>query len=356
MKKQFLLIALAIFAGITVYAQNAVHNSTPRPLALTDDAGHPIAGKPYIYEATGTPAGGTFLFWATKDPNFISTSGGTTTNNSGTKLTVGTDLIATSANYATAAASGQVSITWTDATLTGTVPGTTPTFVAAHYTAPAGGNADNFNAWEIQPIKAFIVDVKNVEDAAKTILAYGAAEDQSADIVRSATYNAGTINYDFGTNTLYFEVVAANFSGSWTPTLAVVGLDAVEAAAITWTYESPATWSGTTVWNPAATPVVADASVADLSQGVSIYVRVVITHNNYEGATVADRAITLQVDGQNLVGDWDVVNNLADGSAPGSVTFPVAADQMDLAVQTIKARPVVAPVTPATFLPGNKQN
>lgn len=355
MKKQFLLIALAIFAGITVYAQNAVHNSTPRPLALTDDAGHPIAGKPYIYEATGTPAGGTFLFWATKDPNFISTSGGTTTNNSGTKLTVGTDLIATSANYATAAASGQVSITWTDATLTGTVPGTTPTFVAAHYSAPAGGNADNFNAWEIQPIKAFIVDVKNVEDAAKTVLGYGAAEDQTADIVRNATYNAGTINYDFGKDTLYFEVVAANFTVSWTPTFDVLGLNGVEARDIMWTYANPSTW-GTTAptWNAAATSVLPDASVSDLSTGVSIYVRIIVSHNNFEG--LAGQSISLVVDGQSAVGDWDVVNNLADGSAPASVTFPIAADQMDIAVQSIKPRAAISAVTPATFLPGNKQN
>ena len=179
MKKQFLLIALAVFAAVTVNGQQAIHNSVPRPVSLTDDAGHPIAGKPYTYEATGTPAGGNFLFWATKDANFISTTAGTTTNNLGTQLTVAAgNLITTSANYGTGAAANQVSITWSDATLNGTVPGTTPTFVAAHYTAPAAGCADNFNAWEIQPIKAFIVDVKNVEDATKAVLAYGATEDQ----------------------------------------------------------------------------------------------------------------------------------------------------------------------------------
>ncbi len=356
MKKQFLLIALAVFAAVTVNGQQAIHNSVPRPVSLTDDAGHPIAGKPYTYEATGTPAGGNFLFWATKDANFISTTAGTTTNNLGTQLTVAAgNLITTSANYGTGAAANQVSITWSDATLNGTVPGTTPTFVAAHYTAPAAGCADNFNAWEIQPIKAFIVDVKNVEDATKAVLAYGATEDQCADIVRSAVYSGGTVNYDFGTNTLYFEVVAANFTGTWTPTLAVLGLDAVETAVVTWTYDNPATtpWSGTTVWNAATTPVVADPTVLDVSLGVSIYVKVVVTHNNFEG--LAAENITLAVDGQNAVGDWDVVNNLADGSAPAVVTFPLAADQMDIALQTIKPRPAVTAVTPAAFLPGNKK-
>jgi len=353
MKKQFLLIALALFAGVMVYGQ-ALHSSIPRPISCLDDAGHPIAGKPYVYEASGTPAGGQFLFWATKDPTFIKTVAGVTTNNLATMLTTPVQLITTSANYGAAGAATQVSITWSDATLNGTVPGTTPTFVAAHYTAPAAGCADNFNAWEIQPIKAFIVDVKNMEDAAKTILAYNAPDSQCTDIVRSAVYNAGTVNYDFGTNTMYYEVVAANFSGSWTPTLAVIGLDAVEADTIKWTYETPATWSGTTVWNAANTPVVPSATVTDLSQGVSIYVRVVITHKNYEG--IANRVITLQVDGQNAVGDWDIVNNLADGSAVAGCTPAAAADQMDIALQTIRKRPTITPITPATFLPGNKKN
>ena len=78
-----------------------------------------------------------------------------------------------------------------------------------------------------------------------------------------------------------------------------------------------------------------------------------VTHNNFEG--LAAENITLAVDGQNAVGDWDVVNNLADGSAPAVVTFPLAADQMDIALQTIKPRPAVTAVTPAAFLPGNKK-
>ena len=355
MKKQFLLIALAIFAGITVYGQ--IRNSAPRPVSLIDDAGHPIAGKPYTYEAIGTPAGGAFLFWATKDANFISTNGaGVTTNNSALMLTTPA-LIATSANYGVAGAATNVSITWSDATLNGTVPGTTPTFVAAHYSNAATGGVDNFNAWEIQPIKAFIVDVKNIEDATKVIKAYDAAEDQNADIVRGATYAGGTVNYDFGTNTMYFEVVAANFTGSWTPTLAVIGLDGVESADIMWTAADPATWTGATVWNAASTPVVPNVSVTDLSLGVSIYVRVIVTHHEYEG--IGDRVITLQVDGQNIVGDWDVVNNDASGATVSPVTFPTGADQMDIAAQTIKARPSIVPATttPANpFLPGNKKN
>jgi len=357
MKKQvFLFVLLALAAGVVTYGQDAKHNSIPRPIACIDDAGHPMAGKPYIYEATGTPPGGQFLFWATKDPNFITSPGGVTGNNLASRLVVPTNLIATSANYGVADAANQVSITWNDATLNGTDPATSPTFVAAHYTAPLTGCADNFNAWEIQPIHAFIVDIKNIENAALGILAYDAAEDQCADIVRSAVYAAGTINYDFGTNTLYYEVVSANFTGTWTPTMSVLGLHAVETAVITWTYDNPAVtpWGVGTTWNAATTPVVPDPTDPDLSDGVSIYVRVVVTHNNFEG--LANRDITLVVDGQNAAGDWDILNNLADGSPSGTCVEALAADQMDIAMQTINARPAIVPVTPPAFLPGNKQN
>jgi hypothetical protein len=362
MKKQFLLIALAMFAGITVYGQ-ALHNSIPRTLDLVNDAGHPIAGTSYNYEAIGTPAGGQFTFWATKDANFISTSGAVTTVNSASQLKVNTgDLIATSVNYGAPALATQVSITWSDAILSGTgnTGILTPTFVAAHYSNAAAGGVDNFNAWEIQPIKAFIVDVKNIEDVAKTMLAYGATEDQNADIVRSAAYVAGNnrIEYDFGTNTLYFEVVAANFSGSWAPTLSVAGLDATESADIMWTYDDPIAkpWTVATVWNAATAPVVPHATVTDFSLGVSIYVRVIVTHKEYEG--IADRPITLEVDGLSLVGDYDVLNNTEAGATVTPATPTVGPDKADVAMQTIKARPALTtPVAPAPqFLPGNKKN
>jgi hypothetical protein len=352
MKKQFLLIvSLAFVAGTFSFGQNAVHNSIPRPISCLDDAGHPIAGKPYTYEALGTPTGGSFLFWATKDPNFIATAAGVTTNNLATRLTVPANLLATSANYATQNAADTVSITWSDATLNGTVPGVTPTFVAVHYTAPAAGCADNFNAWEIQPIKAFIVDIKNIDDATRNILAYNAPDSQCVDIVRGAQYVGGTVNFNFGADTLYFEVVAANFSGSWTPTFAVNGLGAVETAAVTWTYDLPATWNGSTTWNPAATVVL--TTEPNISLGVSIYARVIVTHNNFEG--IAPSSITLVVDGQNTIGDWDIANNLVDGSPSGTCVPALAADQLDVATQVLKARPTLTPVNPTPFLPTNKQ-
>lgn len=346
MKKQVLFILVSAFFAVNMAFGQSLPGSLPQPVSCVSTPLNPIAGTPYVYEASANPGGGMFTFWATKDPNFI-TSVGTppvTTTNVGTKLTTPAQLIATSANYGAADAAAQVSITWSDAVLSATDPLTSPTFVAVYYAAPAApaGCADNFNAWQIIPILAFTVDIMNIEDAAKTSLGYGSAENQCADVVRRAVYDGAQIQFDFGTNILYFEVVAANFTGSWTPAFLVTGLNAVQSSLVEWTYDKPATWTAATVWHP-ATDVV-NTLETNTSTGVSIYARVTVTNTTFEN--LAGIGCTLAVDGLNSVGDWDVINSTC---AP-----TLGADQNDFALQTILARPTVTPVAPPAFLPNNK--
>ncbi|MFO7617379.1 MAG: hypothetical protein R6V75_09020 [Bacteroidales bacterium] len=354
MKKQIFVLIIALVAGSTLaFGQltSAVKNSDPRGLLCTDNAASPIAGKPYWYRAAADPSGGNFTFWATKDFNFIQTAAGVTTTNINTRLTTPDELIATSANYAVPNVQDSVMITWSDATLSATVPGTSPTFVAVHYAAPAGDCADNFKVWELAPIKAFTVDIKNIVDATGAILDYNLATDQCTDIVRGAQYSGGSIQYNYGADTLFFEVIAANFTVSWTPTFEVLGMHTVQTAVVEWTYDPPASWGATTTWNAGNTTVLTNET--NTSVGVSIYARVIVQNNNFENINGID--ITLAVDGTNSLGDWDIVNNLADGSGPlcDTATGP---DQMDIAMQTIKPRPTVTPVNPPTFVPGNEQN
>jgi len=351
MKKQlFFLFALALLAGTSAYSQigPSVPNSPPRPINCNDNALSPIAGKSYDYTAQGTPAGGNFQFWATKNQSFITTTGGVTVNNSAGRLTTPVDLLATSANYGVPDPAATVSITWSDAILSGTGPAPlTPTFVAVQYSGTAC--ADNFKVWELTPIKAFTVDIKNIENVAGTLLAYDADEDQCMDVVRGAVYNAGTINYNFGTQVLYFEVVAAHFTNSWTPTFAISGLGAGQTSVIEYTITPPPYAAAT--WVPEGTQVTTSATQAtDL--GVSIYVRVTITNATYEG--IAATPITLAVDGQNSVGEWDIVNN--DPAQPGvALCGPTTgADLMDAAVQTLNPRPELDEVTPIPFVPGDQ--
>ena len=356
MKKQILILSLfmlAIFAGISSVFAQAVHDSDPRGHACTDDALHPIAGKSYDYTASSNEDGN-FTFWATQDPNFITTDGsGVTTTNIDDMLTsptttpTGTDLMATSSNYgvATNATAGDatVSITWSDAIL-GATTTTTPTFVAV---LKDGDCTNNFEAWAIEPIEAFTVDILNLENSALTALAYDAQDDQCYDEVRGATYDSGSgqINYDFGTQVLYYEVIAANFSASYTPTFTLSGLQTGQSATIEWAYDDAFT-SPVTVTSGTASATPVTTNEVNTAQGVSIYVRVTISNATYEGLT--DTPITLAVDGQNSVGDWDIENG--DGTLCNATT---SADQADTAIQNLTARPDVTPTSPNTFVPGD---
>ncbi len=344
MKKQVIILFIALTASFYSFGQ-AAHDSDPRTVSCTDDPLHPKAGKPYTYTA-GSNQDGDFTFWATKNTQFITTDAGTgvTSTNLATRLTTtGTppDLLTTSANYGAANSADNVQITWSDQILSGTTAAS-PTFVAV---LKDGTCTNNFNAWSIQPINAFVVDIKNMNHSTKASLAYDAAENQCFDQVKGASWNGTAMQYNFGTQVLYYEVVAANFTNYYIPTLTLSGLGSGQSAVIEWAYDKAFTSPVTvTSGTPSGTHVTTNAT--DTSTGVSIYVRVTITNNTFEG--INSTPITLAVDGQNSVGLWDVVN--ADCSAPG------AADEADTATQTLDPRPSVTPTTPDTFVPGNQTN
>ena len=348
MKRQIFILMLVVL--VTIASANKSYGdstpgSAPRPTDCKGDPLHPIAGNPYIYQAASTPTGSNFTFWATKDMNFITTTaaGVTTTNMALTMLKTPTDLLSTSANYALTGATDQVTITWSDAVLSGTTLAS-PTFVAVN---ADGTCTNNFKAWSITPMMAFTVDITNIDAVSKASLAYDVTTSQCFDQVRNAHWDVPTskMMYDFGTQVLYFEVVAANFTNSWTPEFNLSGLGNGQTAVIVWDYttafSSPvAVTSGVLGTSPVLT------SAANTSTGVSIYVRVTITNATYEGT--AATPITLAVDGQNSVGAWDVVN-----TGCVATTGP---DKNDIAVQTINPRPAVTPVAPTPFVNTNVTN
>ena len=347
MKKQILILmflALAIFAGVNRSYGQAVAGSAPRGVSCTNDPVHPVAGKPYTYKAASGQAGN-YTFWATTDVDFIKLVTGVPTNNMSTMLTVGTQLL-NATNYATAGATDNTIITWSDATLNAAK--TTPTFVVVN---KDGICADNLKVWKLDPITAFTVDIKNIDhsNVATSNLAYDAAESQCMDKVQSAKYNAGTVEYDFGKQILYFEVIAANFSVEYTPTFTIAGLGSGQTAVIEWAYDRAFT-SPVTVTSGVASGTKVATSATDTSTGVSIYVRVTITNTTFEG--IAATPISLDVDAQNSVGTWDIDNG--NGSTCNATT---GADHLDLATQTLNPRPDVTPVAPSTpFNPTNVTN
>jgi hypothetical protein len=344
MKKQFFIFFTVLFSTSTVFGQMK-QGSAPQPLSCTPGPLTPMAGVPYDYSANVTPSGGNFTWWATKDVEFIRTIAGVPTNNLSTRLAVGTDLQAASANYGITGSptnSNTVNITWGDAVLANTTD-VSPTFVVVQNDATGSNCANNLKVYQIKPTNGFTVDIKNM-DQTKAPLAYAAPYSFCVSNIASARYSGGAIVTDYGTNILYFEVVAANFTGGYTPSFRITGLNAGQTITALDLYTDAAmatTPIGTTVTAgvySTATPVAIDPSVTNTSTGVSLYVKLTIANGTYE--TLADEAITLAVNGTNAAGGKDVVNT----------DCAVQTDFEDTATQTLTARPTINAVAPGVFV------
>lgn len=371
MKKQILFLAMftmaLIFAGTNSVFGQALKWSDPRPFTCTDDALHPIPGKLYKYEASVVDAtgAGEWRFWATTDPNFITDNSGTPVFNTGTALTLGANqLITVSTDYnivlgdPAANVDGVIELTWSSTILDATVYQTTPTFVVAYY-VNADGCTDNIKVWELDPKNGFTVDViaMDAADFPGSRDAYDpAAEPETCvDVVESAVYTSSAMVYNYGDNYLYFEFIAANFTGYWIPEFSLTGMNAVQSVT-SWEYTLalPDTWGTTTpTWTAltsGTTQITPDASVTDMTAGVSIFVRVLVDHANYENTL--GQSLSAVLDGLLANGDYDVQNDNCD------LPDPNAADGNDTAGSTITPRPnVTDPAMPApNLILGNEQN
>jgi len=331
MKKQILIqLIMAMFAVVitnTAIGQ-AIHHTAPIALTCTSGPLNPIAGNPYNYGVSVTPTGGDFQWWATTDQGFIAAGA----NNSSTKLTtVSGALLGTSASYGVTSKTTSVDITWSSGTLAAAVA--TPTFVVAQYDATC---ANNLKVYKITPTNGFTVDILNLDATTKAPLAYGTPFSTCVSPIQSAKYVAGAIVTDYGTNVLYYEVVAANFTGSWVPAFTLpTSLPAGMTATVVWDYDG--TFTGVTHAANSSDPVL--TSETNTSNGVSIFVRVTIQNGAHEG--LADFAYPLYVNGTDAASLSDVPNT-------NCTLAPSAID--DLATQTLLARPTVTSTTGSGFV------
>lgn len=358
-----------IFAGTNnVFGQllPGVTSTTPiTPLACiaTSEPLHPFPGVPYIYSLdgdNGAEIAASYTWWATKDINFVSAAV-TVATMAGTNFAgrlVGPDVINLSTTYgattpAATAGSNQVSITWSADILAGTdyqgTPGPgTSTFVVGY---SEGENcADNIQVYEINPMPNFTIDIAaiNPADNATTLPWDDVSGELCVDDVQSAVYNTTTkeIDMDYGTNTFYYEVAAANFVLDWTPTFRIIsGLRTTQTAVISiYSTLADATGAGVALWSSAplavgdmGTDITTGTSLtaltpADAATGVSVYVKVVVDNNTEESLT--DNLFELAVDAQdnNETGIWDMED--AD-----CALLADAADQVDRATITVTPRP-----------------
>lgn len=366
MKKQILtltFLTLAIlFAGMNKsygQVQLPASEATLTPLSCVSNASplHPVSGVPYTYRmdgSTGTELADQWTWWATKDSSFISSGGLNMTN----MLTVSDgQLLGISENYGDAGNADTVSITWTSEILSNTkyqakasiTAFPSPTFVVGYAT---GTNcADNIEVYEINPITAFYIDIANI-DGTYSPMAWDADTSQCVSPVVSATYDSPTdsIMMDYGTDTLYFEIAAAGFVTSWTPTFtfqnglsesqtATIGLatSLANAQAGTFISDGDTTITASAIGDGWTGPVLTATNSSDISKGVSVWARVVIDNNTYE--SLSAQAFTLAVDAQDATGQWDMEDS--NCSDPSSATD----DQVDKATHIINPRPTIIDAT-----------
>jgi len=381
MKKQILILAmftLAIFASSTkAFAQTGpVHVSEPRELNCADTLPlHPRAGMEYTYEVSN-PSGDpviTYTWWTTKNPNFIDLANSNLSADTTYMLNVlPGELLSTGTPYGYGTgADSAMTITWTPEILaateyhadtlnwqTASSAAPTPTFVAVLGT---GDCTNNLEVWEIDPAPSFTVDIMNINPDDNTSVGYDSTVYQCTDEVQSAFYNpaSDSLVMDYGADTLYFEVIAANYVKNWTPNFVVEsGIVENQTADIGWYPSFADAQAGTSPLDAVVTGLTnadlgdtlatanylsQDVSVTDVSQGVSIFVKVVIHNNDYEldgedAGAGADFVLTVDARDNDDAGEWDLSNNDPTNDVCTSIGAP---DGLDQAKHTITPRPTL---------------
>ena len=391
MKKQFLFLAFftlaLIFAGTNKgFGQllpGVTGGATPNlidPITCATGATalNPVPGVPFTYAmnngnpvAVGAETSKNWTWWATKDPTFITNVPAPMTMNIGTQLVKGTganDLIDVSANYGinnrgTAnPGSPSVTITWSPGILAGTTyqgdgvaPNGTPTFVVGY---SEGLNcADNIQVFELNPQPNFTIDIAAIDVAGATLDWGIDTEERCVDRVQSAIYNGSEITMDYGTNTIYYEVAAANFVNNFAPQFRVLGgLLTTQTAVISiYTTYNDATTSTGALWTSGtiastdvnvtdfrATLGLGAVNLPDVATGVSFFVKVVIDNNTEE--SLADNPFILAVDAQdNVVAATGVATGTSiwDMESTDCPTLDDAADREDNSTIIITPRPTL---------------
>lgn len=321
MKKLVLFLVVALLAAMaSAYGQTC----NPGPL-------NPAAGSPYTYKVIiGSPpyngTTGSFTWYVTTNVDLL--------NASGVLPSPGSEIIATGTYNAPAVGQDQIIITWTaQAVVNGLA---NPYYLVVKFDGNNGiCDAMNMKVWQVTPINTFLLAIDDMGGA-------GNNGTYCASAVSSAIVTPGaspTVNYQYGINSLYARVTASRYTGDWTPSFRIEGLDAVQTiASVVWSTDSLFTSTHTTtIAGNVATST--DNATAAFDGSAKIYVKIDVDNHHFE--TLADLAITLGVDGVITVGTTTLNDVKSETDCSDEVIFGKYTNQ------TIKARPTVTP-DPAT--------
>jgi len=338
---------------------------------------NPIAGNPYTYIVDVTPDDGTapnpkYTWFVTDNDEFI-TASVLQNDESATTYTAddgsGSDpyIMDVGVGYNDdATGTNEITIRWKSWTTED------PVFLVIHVEGE-DGCTDNIQAWKIEPVNQFTLDLANIDEEGQDA---GANFATCVSPVVSAIYDGTSdITMDYGVNYLYFTVSAANYADAWQPSVELTGYTGSGSIAVDWAYsanaESDANWNSMTlasgVYESAAadfalSPDYADDDDASIN-GDCIVIRVTIDHDTDESLT--DQTIELAVDGEMFIHDG--TNFVTQGNDVHyadwtDFTAPYTGEcgtedgfENDRATQILEARPTIEENTPGadTFVPKN---
>lgn len=349
MKKQLLILVLALIAVSSLFGQNPPHDQPPLCVGtpLT-----PSVGQEYEYTVTVTNQAGFdgdgFYRWyiVQGTPPFDLLTA--------TVIADGTGFDNTGAPYATyndvTNLIAPIRITWQSAALaTGQ-----PYYLVIDYNEVNENNAactgNNVKVYQITPQNTFWLKIENVADA----LGATGGNDICAPAVASATITAtGDVEYDYGVSTHYIKVSANGYTGNFDGRLDLPVLPTdMTYGDVEWVDDLGATGAFTGavtggVWT-STLPSLNDynSTTSTWGPGRVIIITIIINHNHKESQ--ADLALNFGIDGTYTVGGnvyYDKYNNGGTNTCVDDIGFG------DNASRTLRARPTVNAVAPNTFVP-----
>jgi len=387
MKKQFLVIAiltLVIFSSVKyAFAQDPYLAPTPLTCIDLTDALRPVPGNKYLYDIdVPTPPGTkTYRWFVTTDTEFMSGATITATPedpDASTYLQWAADHYDAEIEESVANSGDTISLRWNSFTLD-------PAqgeylFVVVHVVNVDAVDCEtnNLKVYRILPTHAFTLDIAAIDPtdpADITVVDQATTFEVCADYLQSAVFDPthgtdGGVVYDFGQNTFYWIVSAANFTTGYQLSIQFRGLQGPsgdgnigQEATLYWsdTFDGEEN-SITFDWQDGDIEQVLGNILGAASQdGQMLYIKVVIDHNHFEASGAGPHPYELAIDGVLLEEDLTPMDPVLFGDlhhAEITAGDGCETDEFDhdRNTQNLKSRPTVTPEDPTPFLPIGPQN
>jgi hypothetical protein len=355
MKKQILILVMALVAISfqQVIAQVPYLEPTELDCIDLEDPLNVVPGHDYTYTVTVPNPGPHLYHWfVTQDTEFIEEGALVATPET---IPASAILASGSGHYNTpTTGANSITLTWNSFILN---PGQY-VFVGI-FVVDENGCSNNLKVYRIRPLHAFTLDLANVNNNVVPPILAPDGFDQCVSEIESAVFDVdhgddGGIVYNFGRDSLYYVVAAANFSTGYQLQYIFSGLQGAtpegslpQTASIAWSY----TMAGL---ETATAQSITDGAIGTLgivqaqdapvgADGEMVYIKVLILHNHYELTT--DTPYSFAIDGvltdaTGIVLDPDLYADLHHGDCDFD------GFDNDVTTQVLNARPTINAVSP----------